>query len=77
MTGAELKRLAEAAFGREWKTPVADQLEYTREMLWRWETGKSPIPEHIGVKLRKLFLKAIEKRRDQLTAILDKAAAAA
>ena len=77
MTGAELKRIAEAGFGPEWKTPVAEHLEYTREMLWRYERGKSKIPDHIATRIRKLCHKAIEKRRDYLSGLLDKIAAAA
>lgn len=70
MTGKELVKLAEAAYGSRWKYTVRDALKVSREMLWRYETGATPISEALEEKFKKLFRKEIEKRRDQLTAIL-------
>ena len=70
MTGKELGKLGNAAFGVHWKTPVREALGVSREMLWRYETSNTPMTEEFMEKVRKLFKREIEKRRDSLSALL-------
>jgi len=70
MTGKELAKLAEAAFGKRWKYTVRDKLKVSREMLWRYETGQTPISDDLNDRFRKLFKPQIERNRDALTALL-------
>lgn len=53
LNGAELERLCEAAFGGAWKTPVA-AVGCSREMLWRYATGRAPVPAAAVAKIRAL-----------------------
>lgn len=71
MTAAEFKRLAEAAYGTAgWKMIVKKKLKVSREMLWRYEAGETPISEELAAKFRALFIGEITKRRDHLTEVL-------
>ena len=62
MTAAEFKKLAELAFGKRWKMVVLDKLGTSREMLWRYEKGETPISEELADKFRRLFQPQIIKQ---------------
>jgi len=70
MAGEELLRLASAAYGPEWKTPVAALVGRSREMLWRYETGSSRISEDLAKAIRKSCLAALAERVAEMSAIL-------
>jgi len=69
-SGEELVRLASAAYGPDWKMPVASLVGRSREMMWRYETGYSRISDDVARAIRKACVAAIAERVAELSAIL-------
>jgi hypothetical protein len=74
MSAKELIALATAAYGSEWKTPLAQAVGYSREMLWRYETGRSAIPEQTADAVRRNCRARIAQRIDELRLALQRVA---
>ena len=70
MSGEELVRLASAAYGPEWKMPVAALVGRSREMLWRYETEYSRISDDLAKVIRKACLATLAQRVAEMSAIL-------
>jgi hypothetical protein len=56
MTSAAFLKLVVALWGNHWQQPYLRLLgehghRYTRQTLWNWKTGKTPVPEHVEVIL--------------------------
>ena len=66
MDSRELETIASAAFGTEWKTPLAVELDMTRESVWRYATGRTPIPEQYKPMIRKICKRGIEQNLAKL-----------
>lgn len=45
MTPAELIAIGNALWGTGWRRRMPEELGVTRQTVWKWETGKHPIPE--------------------------------
>jgi hypothetical protein len=63
MTPARFLRIVLLLYGDHWQKPLSALLashgyRYTRQTLWNWKTGKSPVPEPVAV-----ILEAERKRR--------------
>ena len=70
MSGEELVRLTSAAYGPDWKMPVAALVGRSREMMWRYETGYSRISDDVAKAIRKACLAALAERVAEMSAIL-------
>lgn len=68
----EFTKIAAAAFGPEWKIPLAKALEMSREMMWRYENEVTPISEVVAERIRTVCAKTIEKRIGYLTGVHSK-----
>ena len=44
MTPERFRQLGEGAFGKRWKAPLSRELRCDVATVWRYATGKSPIP---------------------------------
>lgn len=78
MTAKQLVDIAEAAFGRQWKTPLREALKtvketYTCEMLWRYATSQNDVPPELAAKIARICLKEIDKHIARLPTIKAKA----
>lgn len=62
MKAKELERLASAAYGPGWKIALARELDCTRELLWRYVTGRTPIPEYQVGPIRTICQRQIKKQ---------------
>ena len=59
MKASDFELAGKSLFGRYgWQTELADKLGIDRTTVWRYATGRRPIPESI-----KLSLEALEGRR--------------
>ena len=57
MKHLEFSKLVVALWGDHWQQPCLELLaqhghRYTRQTLWNWKTGKSPVPEHVELILK-------------------------
>lgn len=75
MNVKELLKIASAAFGPDWKLPLAEGLGMSREMMWRYEKEVTPISDEIATKIRRICKSAIAKRVDHLQKVLAQLAA--
>ena len=56
MTPAAFLTIVLALWGDRWQQPCLQLLtahghRYTRQTLWNWKTGNSPVPEHVELIL--------------------------
>jgi hypothetical protein len=56
MTPAHFLRIVLLLWGDHWQKPCLALLakhghRYTRQTLWNWKTGNSPVPEHVELLL--------------------------
>ena len=56
MTAAAFLKLVVALWGDHWQQPCMQLLanhghDYSRQQLWNWKTGNSPVPEHVELIL--------------------------
>jgi transcriptional regulator with XRE-family HTH domain len=72
MTVNELLKIAAAAFGPDWKKPLAEALGMSREMMWRYEKEVTPISDEVSEKIRKACAKTLEKRIAYLSGVHEK-----
>jgi len=75
MNVKELLMLAGAAFGPDWKVPMAEALGMSREMMWRYEKEVTPISETVAGQIRKICKVQITKRIDHLKKVVARIAA--
>lgn len=54
MTPAELAAAGRTLWGEGWRRRMPEELGVRRETVWKWETGKHPIPE-IAVRFLRLL----------------------
>ena len=73
----ELETIASAAYGERWKQALADDIGITREMIWRYATGRTEIPDYNIPLIRKACEKAIKKQMATLQKALASLGAAA
>lgn len=71
MKSKELEQLATAAYGPDWKTPLANEVDCTREMLWRYVTERTPIPDYLVQPIRSACLRNVKKKMAALQKTLD------
>lgn len=45
MTAKELQRIGRRLFGNDWQSPLGRKLGKHRITVWRWGTGRTPIPD--------------------------------
>ncbi|WP_088260399.1 hypothetical protein [Fimbriiglobus ruber] len=65
MTAAAFYKLVLALWGEEWRPELRKLLEahghsYSRQSVWNWKAGKSPVPEPVA-----FILEAERKRRKE------------
>lgn len=70
MTPQELDLIASAAYGDDWKTPLAVEMNITRETLWRYATGRTAVPDYYHVMIRRICKRAIEQKMQKLNKAL-------
>jgi hypothetical protein len=61
MTKTELKNLATAAWGEDWKKILARKLHMTREIMWRYANGHTNISDERAEQIRKHCKAQIER----------------
>jgi len=55
ITGARLTAIGDALFGpRKWFPILAEMVGYDRTAIWRYATGKAPVPIDMKAKLAAL-----------------------
>lgn len=57
MSSTEFYKLVLALWGEDWRPRLLALLaehghSYTRQSLWNWQKGKSPVPEPVAVIIR-------------------------
>lgn len=51
---AELRRLGEAIWGRQWQTPLAQAVDVSDRTVRRWAAGKIGVPDDVMMVVRAL-----------------------
>lgn len=54
MSPSEFERVGKGAFGNRWKAPLARDLHCSAITVWRYATGKTPIPYLVKRRMREL-----------------------
>jgi predicted transcriptional regulator len=75
MNVKELMTIAAAAYGPDWKQPLATAVGMSREMMWRYEKEVTPINDDIAEKIRRICISQITKRVEHLKKVLARYAA--
>ena len=77
MKPRELEAIASAAYGERWKQALADDIGVSREMVWRYATQRTEIPDYNVKLIRRACEKAIKKQIASLQKALATVSAAA
>jgi hypothetical protein len=64
MTPADFRRLGEALFGKDWKTPLARELQMHPDSVRHYASGENPV--HAGIVAD--LVKIVFRRRQSLSA---------
>lgn len=70
MTKAQLVKFGMLAFGRRWKFAMAKAIKVSREQLWRYETGVTPIGDDASRKLAAGLYQHFEKQQEKIAATM-------
>ena len=72
MTPTQLRNIATAAYGKDWKYPLADDTAISRAMLWRYQHGHTRISDEIRERVIKACKRRIAEKVEKLQAVLAK-----
>lgn len=75
MTPTQLTKLGVLAFGPRWKTALKDEAGISREQIWRYESGRTPISDEVAEQIKAALRRRFKKQRDQIDAAMKAVAA--
>jgi len=67
MTPTQLRNIATAAYGKDWKYPLADDTAISRAMLWRYQHGHTRISDEIRERVIKACKRFPIRKRSRIT----------
>src|SRR5262245_53320890 len=71
MTVSELVKFSTVAFGPSWKRPLSQKCGISREQLWRYEKGITPLSDAAADKIKAALRKQLLELREQIISAIE------